>query len=200
MTCDRHLPRPGQRLRGFTLIEVVVAMTILSLIVLATLTAMRTLGQTQTKLEQRAESTARMRAVSTFLRRNLEQAHPVLLFQFGVPAGRYFYGGDQELIWAGPMPIPGMQGGLASVNLRLNDDNQLILLVRDGVNFMPWEDDTPYLLANDVNSFNVSYRANPWSDWVSEWEMSEEVPTHVRINVQVNERYWPELVVAVPRG
>src|SRR5690606_41908676 len=57
------------------------------------------LGQTQTKLEQRAESTARMRAVSTFLRRHLEQANPVLLFQFGVPAGRYFYGSDQELIW-----------------------------------------------------------------------------------------------------
>lgn len=173
-------------------------MTILSLIVLATLTAMRTLGQTQAKLEQRAESTARMRAVTTFLRRNLEQAKPVLLFRFGQPEGRYFYGTDRELIWAVPMPIPGMQGGLAAANLQLNDNNQLILLVRDGVNFMPWGDETPYLLADHVDNLSISYRANPWSDWVNQWEMGE-APSHIRINVQVSERYWPELIVAIAR-
>lgn len=187
----------SQRLRGFTLIEVVVAMTILSLIVLATLTAMRTLGQTQAKLEQRAESTARMRAVTDFLRRNLEQARPVLMFEGGQPVSRFFYGTEDELYWAAPMPIPGLQGGLAAVHLRLNSDNQLILLVRDSVNFMPWGDETPYILANQVDDFNVSYRAHPWEDWVSEWE-TITAPSHVRISLQVSERYWPDLIVAVP--
>ncbi len=190
----------SKQARGFTLIEVVVALTILSLIVLATLTAMRTLGQTQAKLESRAENTARMRAVSDFLRHNLEQARPVLLFQFGVSSGRYFYGTQQELIWAVPMPIPGMQGGLASVNMRVNEDNQLVLLVREGVNFMPWGDETAYVLANFVTELDIGYRASRWDEWVSEWPMEENPPSHVRINIRVGERYWPELIMAIPQS
>lgn len=190
----------GGRAQGFTLIEVVVALTILSLIVLATLTAMRTLGQTQAKLEARADNTARLRAVSDFLRRNLEQAQPVLLFQFGQPAGRYFEGTNEELTWAAPMPIPGMQGGLASVKMRLNEDKQLVLLVRDGVDFTPWGDETAYVLANFVTELDIGYRASRWDDWVGEWPLAEYPPSHVRINIRVGERYWPELIVAIPRS
>jgi|SRR5690554_689817 len=195
MRCKRQSDQ-----RGFTLIEVVVAVTILSLILLATLTAMRTLAQTQTKLTERAENSARLRAVSGFLRRNLEQAHPVQLFQFGQPAGRYFQGDREHLIWAVPMPIPGMQGGLASINLQLNEDQQLLIQVRDGVDFTPWGDEPPYILANQVTALELHYRASRWDDWVEEWPMSQQLPSHVRINIRVQERYWPELIVAMPQS
>ena len=59
---------------GFTLVEVVVALAILSLVMLATITGLRTLANTQVSLVRMTERVDGMRAVSSFLRDTLESA------------------------------------------------------------------------------------------------------------------------------
>ena len=59
---------------GFTLVEVVVALTILSLIMLATVTALRTLANTQGTLERVTARIDEVRTVSGFLRDLMEAA------------------------------------------------------------------------------------------------------------------------------
>src|SRR5690606_14159465 len=70
----RHPGRQG----GFTIVEVVVALTVLSLIVLATLTAVQTFGDTQARLETTLVRLDQMRMVSQFLRSTLRQAVPAV--------------------------------------------------------------------------------------------------------------------------
>ncbi|MDO3385244.1 prepilin-type N-terminal cleavage/methylation domain-containing protein [Gilvimarinus sp. SDUM040013] len=184
--------------KGFTLIEMVVALTILSLVVMATLTGMRTLALTQTKLEHRADNNAELRAVNGFIRRLLMQAKPVPMFMFGRSEGHYFYGEANELIFASPMPIPGQQGGLFAMRIS-RDQDKLWLQLREGINFVIWGEEEAYLLADKVEDFTVSYRKDRYSPWQEQWNRNAEQypPGFVKIALKVSGRYWPELIIPV---
>jgi general secretion pathway protein J len=60
--------------RGFTLIEVVVSLAILSLVLLGTVTGLRTLGNTHVSLERVTQRADEVRTVSAFLRDLMESA------------------------------------------------------------------------------------------------------------------------------
>jgi general secretion pathway protein J len=63
-----------QSSRGFTLIEVIVALGIFSLIMLATVSGYRTLGNTASTIDRMTDRTDELRSVSAFLRDALENA------------------------------------------------------------------------------------------------------------------------------
>ena len=56
-----------QRQRGFTLVEVLVVMTLLSLVVLALGSALRTTAQTEERVDQRLARNDEIRVVTGFL-------------------------------------------------------------------------------------------------------------------------------------
>ena len=60
--------------RGFTLVEVIVALGILSLIMLATVSGYRTLGNTASTIDRMTDRTDELRSVSAFLRDALENS------------------------------------------------------------------------------------------------------------------------------
>ena len=59
---------------GFTLVEVMVSITVLSMILLATVTALRTFGNTQQSLQHMTHRVDEVRSVSGFLRAAIESA------------------------------------------------------------------------------------------------------------------------------
>ena len=59
---------------GFTLVEVMVALTILSLVMMATVTGLRTLANTQSAIERMTSRVDEVRSVSIFLRDLLASA------------------------------------------------------------------------------------------------------------------------------
>ncbi|MBU2887578.1 prepilin-type N-terminal cleavage/methylation domain-containing protein [Gilvimarinus agarilyticus] len=186
---------------GFTLIEVVVALTILSLIVTATLTAMRTIGKTQTTLVAKTENVGRMRSVSQFLRTSLERAKPVPVYAMGRRTGFLMHGDKEQLVWVTPMPIPGSMGGLVTVQLSVNKARQLVLKIRDGVGRWSWDDVKEHILAESVEDFAVSFSADPLAgQWVNQWGIGEydEPPQRLQIELKVAGKYWPPIVVVVP--
>ena len=63
-----------QSSRGFTLVEVIVALGIFSLIMLATVSGYRTLGNTASTIDRMTDRTDELRSVSAFLRDALENA------------------------------------------------------------------------------------------------------------------------------
>lgn len=191
--------------RGFTLIELVVSITILSLIVLATVTAMRTLANTQSRLEQKAEAASQMQLVSSYLRQTLSDAKPVTMMEFGVPAGQYFYGNESYLQLVAPLAIRGRTGGVWSLRLALQEA-QLMVQYQPGLQLAAWSDsDLSYVLLSDVEEFAVAYRVNAYADWLSDWDNldvkpSSGMPSHVRVQLKVAGRYWPVIVVAMNQG
>lgn len=190
--------------RGFTLIEVVVAISILSLIVLAIVTAMRSLATTQSRLEARAEQASNVLQVSRFLQRNLSSSVAVQIIQMGRFSG-YLFGGTQDrLMWVAPLILPGIPGGVSVIRL-IKQDDQLLVQVRPGADRPAWnEADPTFVLLNEVESFTVAYRANAYAEWMPSWgegvNAEMPMPSHVRLRLKVAGRFWPDIIVAIDSG
>lgn len=182
---------------GFTLVEVVVSLLILSLIMLSTLAALRTFANTHTKLQQVTERLDEMRLVTAFLRRSINQAVPVSKIQRGKNKTTYFLGTNKELIWAAPMPGPGA-GGLKILRLSNSENNNLTLQVSDYLSAKDepqWSNSKPHVLIKSLDSIQLAYRSEPQSEWQDKWEAAETSPYAVKMIISAQKRYWPEIII-----
>ncbi len=186
---------------GFTLVEVIVALTILSLVVLATLTAVHTLGNTQARLKATIDRLDEMRLVSQFLRNSLRQAVPITSPLTGTP---YFHGTAGTVHWAAP--LQGVEGvaGLQYMRLYRTGDTLNIQFApyQPDLDEPDWNASRGYPLLDGVEDFELSYRAGQAEGWQSGWgaasggEESLTLPQAITIRVRTRGRYWPDLVVA----
>lgn len=189
--------------RGFTLVEVVVAMTVLSLVLLATVTGLRTLAATQRTLQQQAERNDELRAVSTFLRDALEST----VASSGT--GGLSLGGDrrtrsvfamteESLLWESVLLFGEGRGGMQLVRVA-REDTRLVLrwAGRDALRAdFDWQGAPSRVLVEDLQEFSVAYRREPRQSWVSRWDR-RDAPGWVRLRIRSRDRYWPDLVVRV---
>lgn len=182
---------------GFTIIEVVIALTVLSMISLATLSAIRTFGSTQEKLDIVSERTQEMRAVSQFLRRVLVDAQPLMRQQQQV-SHSYLRGGQRELVWVAPFSASRVVGGLTVFRLFIDEDQQLSVQFAPYLNAnqtVEWDRYDAHVLVSRVDELTLTYNAGPLSDWVAGWENATRNPDRIRISLAVNGRYWPDLII-----
>lgn len=181
--------------RGFTLVEVVVAISILSMIVLGTLAALRTFGRTQTTLETVSERTQSLRQVSGLLRRALVDAQP-LPFATRHTFGLYFFGDSQSLVWVAPFSASRHLGGMTVFGLRA-EDGDLLLTMAPYVDSRPVDESNlqPLVIAEEVESFSLAYRAEPGGEWVDNWQGQPALPDSLRLTLMVEGRHWPDLIV-----
>ncbi|PIE39487.1 MAG: general secretion pathway protein GspJ [Gammaproteobacteria bacterium] len=200
------------RQRGFTLVEVVVALTLLSLLLAATISAMRTLGNTRESVSAVTSRVDDMRMVSQFLRNALESAVPPQntgLLRAGGGSSMdndgLFEGTQHELIWKAPLMFGQDTGG--SYELRLvREENKLMLYWRDsavdrlvGKEPRPWSNAARRELVRNVQEFTVQYRPFGDEPWQSQWQDEGGNPRAVSLQIKVGERYWPQLVVSLPQ-
>lgn len=182
--------------RGFTLVEIVVALTVMSMIVLATLSAVRTLGDTQKRVEATTLRLDEMRLVSQFLRNSLRQSVPVRTL---ARPGGYFLVGAAELSWIAP--LSGVEGlaGLQYKHLFLDGETLKIqfLPYHPTMEVPDWGGVKGHILLEQVSEFAVSVRENTQSPWRERWgEQEVNVPQGVKLQLRARERYWPDLVIA----
>lgn len=192
--------RRNQGHKGFTLVEVVVSLTIVTLIMAATLTAMRTLGDTQQRLEAVTERLDRMRLVSGFLQSTLRQAVPITPDPDAAGSTTAMLGREDELVWTAPLQGPPGTAGLHHMRLYRDGDGAL------GIQFLPrrkeaepldWSTPETQILAKNAEVLEIAYRAGPDGDWLPSWSgESDNMPQAVRLRIRVGERYWPDLVIA----
>jgi general secretion pathway protein J len=192
--------------RGFTLVEVVVALAVLSLIMLATVTGLRTLGNTQVTVDRQVDRISEVRAVSSFLRDSFSAAVT------GSGGGGLTLGGGMAertvfeiteqggLIWKAVVLFGESYGGNYLVKLG-KEKSELVLHWREPDRGSPlegWNKAPQRTLVSDVDSFEVAYRRTPDGPWFSDWDDAGP-PGWVRLRLQVGGRYWPDLVMVVAR-
>ncbi|BFM21608.1 hypothetical protein R50076_26570 [Gilvimarinus japonicus] len=189
------------------MIEMVISLTILSLIVLATLTALRTLGATQKTLEKRTSEVARMRAVCGFIRNSLDSVYLVTTYKMGRPEGQSFTGVYNAVTYSAPLMLAGGQGGLFTIRLSVSDERRLVIQANRGTmekfdEMGDSEEPLEYTLADKVDQLLISYRESIDSPWLDSWVMGEHnmAPSHVRIQLQVNGKYWPPIISVIGNG
>lgn len=195
------------RTAGFTLVEVVIALSLVSVIMLGLITAFVTFGNTAARLDRRAIASDDVRLVYGFLRASLASAspRPYLREHDGANVSA-FVGGDASLAWLGLMPARHGVGGLYHMRLDLERDDgasRLVLRYRPFRADEPepdWSDAAEHLLLDEVSALVVAYRRVGSEEWHAGWHDEQVLPGHVRIGVSLGGSQWPALVVRVLAG
>ncbi|WP_436126053.1 prepilin-type N-terminal cleavage/methylation domain-containing protein [Acidovorax sp. LjRoot117] len=199
--------------RGFTLVEVLVVMTLLSLIVLAMGSALRTTAQTGEKIDARLLQTDELRIASGFLRSAMGRTFLQRLNEPSVAgqAPYFFEGTPTTVTWIGIMPARHGIGGRYYFRLALGQaDGQTGLVL----SFVPWAGEVPVpdwsqaqsrLLLPGANTLAFRYANTNLEpvQWVAGWSHPELLPDRVAIAVASSAGEWPMMVIpmrSTPRG
>jgi len=193
---------------GFTLVEVVVALAILSLVLLATITGLRTLANTQVSLGRMAERVDGMRTVSSFLRDTMESAVAGGSASGGLALGSggssresaYLEMASDGLVWKSTILIGERFGGSHLLRVA-REEEQLVLRWQQGdASGQPqdWSQAQARTLVEGLQDFEVSWRESVQGEWRQQWQQGDKVGW-VRLQVKAANRYWPELIMQVPQ-
>lgn len=194
-----------RRRRGFTLVEILVVMTLLSVVMLALGASMRTIAQTETRVDQRLARADEMRVASGFLFAILER---VSLRKSDVTTRTgsslyLFVGAPDAVMWIGVMPARYGAGGRYFLRLALESTGSGRALV---LRFVPWTGSAVFpdwagaqsrTLVSDASGFGLEYgddtQAQP--GWTRQWSIADRLPGRVRISVSTATGAWPYLIV-----
>lgn len=190
---------------GFTLIEVVVALTLLSILMVGLISALVTFGNTGSRLEQRALESDDIRLVHAFLRQSLSAASPLQQVREDDQARTIsFVGGERQLEWLGLMPARHGAGGLYKLRLRLapgaDDEDMLMLDYRPYVgeeDAGDWSAGRTHELLDGRISLAFSYLRAGADAWQPYWDDSSVLPELVRMELDRDGERWPDFAVRV---
>ena len=203
--------RPNRQQRGFTLIELVIAITLMGLVLVALYSGLRLGLNSWDSGEQRAEAVNRLRATQEFLRRQLAQSMTV--FQLRDPHEQIvvFTGQPDRIEFIAPMLTHLGQGGLYRIRVETGDGRLWLrwrTYVRDDSEAGAGAEQETVLL-NNVSAVEWGYFGSEPGDqpgqlrpprWYSEWPGGQWRPQLVRLNLNLNGVPWPDLVAALVEG
>ena len=206
---NQCLCRTGKRVtvQGFTLVELLVVMALLSLLVLAMGSALRTAAQTEERVDVRLLRSDEMRVANEFLHSVLGRisARKSAALQSVGDSVFLFKGGERDLEWVGIMPARHGVGGRYHFRLGLEDRGGAGALI---LRFAPWTDDaippdwtnaSTTVLAGQVRGMALQYQDIMTEPpvWTPQWDYPKRLPSRVMLSLQTASGPWPDIVVAM---
>ncbi|MEO8133169.1 MAG: prepilin-type N-terminal cleavage/methylation domain-containing protein [Betaproteobacteria bacterium] len=207
------------RVRGFTLLETLVALTLLAMILAVLTGSIRFAGQSRDAVATKLDGIDNMRIAQDFLRQTITQAHPKRWLKV---VGRpfVFRGERDELALAAPLTARVGVGGLFLLKFSLVDSGekgQGKKLVMARVFPEPTAQEMPdfstaetTVLAENLSELEIAYlgRDDETADptWRDDWKEGARMPEAVRLRIRTDKgAAWPELIVPLrvvprPRG
>ena len=197
--------------RGFTLIEVLLATTLLAAGLALAFATLRGATAVANRGDAMADRSERMRAVQGFLRRRIASALPVAFAMD--PATRRpirFVGEPERMRFVADLPDYLGRGGphLHDVAV-LGDGAQTrlavsFLMTLAGEIVQQRDAPPPETLVPAVREVRFRYRGlgedGSISAWTDAWPQSEQLPLQVEITIVSADGAWPVMVVSLPQG
>ena len=196
----------GRSMGGFTLLELLVVMTLLSLVVLAMASALRTAAQTEERVDIRLAQADDARVATAFLRAVLsrvsaERRPPSP--EGGSQRGVWFAAENASLEWVGVMPVrPGI-GGRHFMRLAVEvrpQGNALVMRYQPWV--VPavppvWDSAASVELVREVRSLRLSYEDTSVQPavWTDTWPHPDRFPARVALRLDSAGGPWMPVVV-----
>jgi len=217
-TLNAKRPTPNaQRQTGFTLIEVLISLALLSLLMLVLTGAMRSMGQTEDRVEQRVQISDNYRAAVDLLRDVLGRVSArrlrLLNAADGPPDMPFFQAQPDSLAWIGVMPARYGLGGRHYLRLAVEPmvggGGQLVLRYAPWTGepfFSNWGQAQAQVLAAPVNTLALRYQDPASGQWSPVWPPPgmavndmppTRLPSAVALQVDAPDFAWPPLVAAV---
>jgi general secretion pathway protein J len=205
----RHVPQ-----RGFTLLELLVAITLLGVLMAALFGALRLGARVWETGDARLDASARVQVVQDFLRQQLGQTMPLAALTDDPRASGVlvFVGANDGLRFVSLLPEHlGAGASLMELALRRparsGEPSDLVLRMRPldlGSDGLASSETEERVLIERIESLEVAYfgvgRADAAPVWWQEWQDQRSLPALVRMRVGFppgDGRRWPELIVGL---
>jgi len=200
---------------GFTLLELLVVMSLLSIIMIGLVSALRTMAQTESKIDGRLERLDEIRVARTFLQQTLTRVSAMTLDAPDATGKTIipFVATPDSVTWVGILPARPNVGGRHFFRLALEDTytgHDLVL------RFSPWNPDIVVpdwsaaesrTLIKDISQMNVQAQglpplghnvAEPWpKGWQNGWPIADTLPEQLRLGLVDAQGDWPEWNIAL---
>ena len=199
---------PAARLgRGFTLLEMLIGMALLSVLMLALGGALFSAAQTEERLDARLQAAEDYRLMTGFLQETLAQAS-LQKVKSGDDFRIFFNGQSDSLEWVGNLPARYGLGGRHFLRLGLERDaagaGRLVLRYipwRDIPGALSWQAAAAQTLAAPVTGLSLRYQHPISGQWQPLWQDTsqrrERLPSAVALALESPEPAWPLLAVAM---
>ena len=194
--------------QGFTLMEVLIALVLLSILMLVLTSALRTMGQTEERLEQRIEAADDLRLAMHFLRDALSRASARQVPRLQGERSALFEAASDSVAWVGVMPARYGVGGRHYLRLAV-EQGRLVLRYAPWTGaptFDAWNQAPAQVLAAPVQALSLRYQDPATGQWSPVWPPPGVaftalpptlLPGAVAVQVECPEPAWPPLVIAV---
>lgn len=188
--------------KGFTLLELLVVMTLLSLLMTGLISAMRTMAQTETKIDQRFERLDDLRTSHAFLAQTLGRLSAVRTDDPGKPGKSLtvFSATADSLTWVGTLPARPNVGGRHFFRLaveRADSGDALVLRLAPGnvdLALPDWSVAERHVLISGVAKLTIQAQGRPtqghekasiWPQgWQAGWPITDLLPEQLRLTLQ----------------
>ncbi|MGH8491455.1 MAG: prepilin-type N-terminal cleavage/methylation domain-containing protein [Gammaproteobacteria bacterium] len=189
---------------GFTLVELLLALTLTGLIMVALYSGLRVGTRASDAAETRAAMTEDQRAVIGFISRQVTRAYPLVWLDQGEQQ-LVFRGSARSLIFTANSPIRGEPGGLYIGAIALVSGGRLVFTYwraepdLDDPLVAP-EDARRTVMLNHVQDALFSYygKSRRVTAWHDTWNDDERLPARVRLSIKTARHGdWPVLVIPV---
>lgn len=189
---------------GFTLVEILVVLTLMSVVMLALGAAMRTIAQTEERVDQRLQRADEMRVATSFLNNTLSRISPRKSTAPTAVGGSLalFSAAPGSVMWVGVMPARYGAGGRYFFRLAVEPQTTGPNLV---IRFAPWTGTGVFpdwasadsrVLVRSVSQLNLEYAQQDGS-WRGDWIDPLLLPSRIRISVRTPVLEWPQIIIAL---
>lgn len=211
---------PIRLIQGFTLIEVLIAMTLLSVMMALLFGAMKICADSWEKGESKVADVSEVAAVYNFFQRHLTAVVPLsdsLTSDVNFGESFAFQGEAHKLQFLSSFPASAGQTGLQLITLQAEQDGdkgeKIIVSLTP---FYPaaaganWDDEkkaTEVDILKRVKHFELRYFGDPdqtgTPDWYPEWSLREFHPRLVKISIALADKdnknkegiFWPDIII-----
>lgn len=200
---------------GFTLMEVLISLVLLSLLMLMLTSAISSMGQTEERVEQRVAVADDYRSAVDFLSGVMSRvsARKYRLTQSGSAQDAPFFDAKPDAVaWVGIMPARYGLGGRHYLRLSVEPSaqgGQLVLRYAPwtgAATFADWGSAAGQVLAAPVNTLSLRYQEPASGQWSAAWPPAGMaaadlpptlLPEAIEVLLDGPEPAWPPLVVAL---
>ena len=211
------MTRAARAVGGFTLVEVLVALSLLSLLMLALTGALRAMGQTDERVQQRVmdadDYRAAVQLLDDVLGRVSARPHAVPQARVGQASeAPFFEAAPDSVAWIGVMPARFGVGGRHYMRLAVEpgpDGGRLVLRYAPWTGaptFSAWDRAEAQVLAAPAAALSVRYQEPASGQWGPVWPPPgmavaalppSRLPSAVALQHDGTLPAWPPLIVAL---
>jgi general secretion pathway protein J len=194
--------------QGFTLIEMLIAMTLLSMMVVLLFSSLKVAAESWNAGEAKIIEVNRKAVVYQFFKRQIAGIRPMLTPASqdavdGGAQGSAFQGQRQSLSFVGALPASALRKGLHVFEIAANPNNTTQLMV----SLTPYiqSEITPpekVVLLDHVKGFEFAYFGNKGDGtaavWETEWVGFAFLPQLIKVSIRLDDdSFWPDMIFPI---